>query len=134
MVLSFVQDAIPYQYDSTTYSAEEYWQFPLETLYLGTGDCEDTSILFAAICKQMGWDAALFLLYGHMAAGVTLDEFTDETPGRSSYLSSKTNYCTSSDGTRYYYCETTGDSDSYHVGDVPSGQSLYAVMPVGTIA
>ena len=48
VILKFVQ-YIEYQLDEDYKGTLEYWKFPLETLYDQGGDCEDTSILFAAI-------------------------------------------------------------------------------------
>ena len=87
---------------------EEYWKFPLETLYDHGGDCEDTSILMAALCKAMGYESSLLLLPGHMAAGVHFD--TDLELG---------GYYFRNDPQKvYYYCETT--STGFHVGEIPT--------------
>lgn len=131
-VLSFVQSAITYAYDTDTYGAEEYWAYPLETLYNGVGDCEDTSILYCAIMDDLGYSTALFLMSGHMAAGVLLSSYTDESSDNvniSSYhgwTSSGKTYGSS----LYYYCETT--ASGWYVGDMPSSvqSSLYGVMAV----
>ena len=62
LVLSYVQN-IPYAYDTDTDGREEYWSYPLETILRGCGDCEDTSILYCAIVKAMGYDTALMTAY-----------------------------------------------------------------------
>ena len=101
-VLSFVQ-SIDYSYDNVSAGQNEYWRYPLETLYDQTGDCEDTSILYAAIMEAMGNDAILLLLPGHMATGLSC-------PGASgSYYSFESK--------SYYYCESTGPG--WEIGDVP---------------
>ena len=51
-VLSFVQ-AIPWTDDNTT-GYDEFYKYATETLAEGKGDCEDTSILFAAILRGIG--------------------------------------------------------------------------------
>jgi hypothetical protein len=105
-VLSFVQ-SIDYSYDNVSAGQNEYWRYPLETLYDQTGDCEDTSILYAAIMEVMGGDAVLFLLPGHMATGLSC-------PGASGgHITFESN--------DYYYCETTGPG--WEVGDVPPEMS-----------
>ena len=75
----------------------------METLYDETGDCEDTSILYAAVMESMGYDAVLLLLPGHMASGLSC-------PGASGghYVY---------ESVSYYYCETTGEG--WAIGEVP---------------
>ena len=101
-VLNFVQ-SINYSYDSESTRAEEYWRFPLETLYDQTGDCEDTSILYAAIMEALGNDAILVILSDHMAVRLSV-------PGASGgyYAYGSVNY---------YYCETTGTG--WEIGEIP---------------
>lgn len=146
MVLAFTQ-YIEYAYDADTHGVEEYWNFPLETLWLQKGDCEDTSILFCAISQYMDGDGdgkqdygtALFLMSGHMAAGAAIDGFVAPATSGDSYNTKITGF--KSGGTAYYYCETTGEG--WLIGQVPSSvginQSswiktyenyLIAVMPV----
>ena len=124
VILAFCQSdlgattGIAYTYDKDTHSTNEYWQFPLETLYLRTGDCEDTSILFSAIITYMGYDACLFFFTDHMAAGVALDSFTP-SGNVSASLAAGTN-SVDVDGTDYYYCETT--NRDWDIGDVWSDE------------
>ncbi len=121
-VLSFVQQCIDYQYDSDFCGKTEYWKYPYETLYDGRGDCEDTTILYCAIMKSMGYDSAMLLYVGeeyvgngHAAAGIALD-----------YVSGGSYY--EKDGKDYYYCETT--AAGYKVGDKVSGYSTAYVYVV----
>ncbi len=72
--LWFVQCTIGYSSDSALFGTENFWTFPLETLYLRQGDCEDTSVLLASIMEAMGFDTVLLDYEGHMAVGVRLDE------------------------------------------------------------
>jgi transglutaminase-like putative cysteine protease len=95
--LSFVQNSITYTFDKNLYGCGEFWAKPLETLYLGRGDCEDTSILFCSIAAAMGLDTVLLDYPGHIAAGVKLAE-----PRGFVYALDGENYC---------YCETTWDVD-----------------------
>lgn len=90
---------------------EEYPRYPVETLVDGGGDCEDTSILAAALLQAMGYDVVLLNFSattpdgaGHMAVGVSLPP----VPGGYSY---------DFEGKDYYYLETTTVSE---VGDIPS--------------
>jgi len=102
-VLDFVQK-IQYIADETTTGYTEYWKLPYETLFDKSGDCEDTSILYASIMKAMGYDVALMIFPGHMAVGIGLENGTGI----------KNVY----DGVDYYYCETT--SEGWEVGEKPS--------------
>ncbi len=86
---------------SGTGGGYEYWKYALETLYDRAGDCEDTSLLCAAIAEASGLDAALVLLPGHAVAAIALDSVVG---GAYYYV----------DGKYYFYSETT--SDSYVVG------------------
>ena len=101
-VLAFTQ-YIEYQLDEVYMGYVEYWKFPLETLFDQGGDCEDTSILFCAIASAMGYQTALFLLPGHMAAGIVLSGFSGDGFGNSTIT--------------YYFCETT--ATGYKVGVNP---------------
>lgn len=50
---------ISYVSDSEAHGWGDYWQTPYETLRLGTGDCEDTAVLFASICGALGIDTVI---------------------------------------------------------------------------
>lgn len=112
-VLSFVQ-SIDYSFDNVSAGANEYWRFPLETLYDETGDCEDTSILYASIMEAMGYDSILMLLPGHMATGLSCP---GASGGHFDYQS-----------VSYYYCETTGPG--WEVGEVPPEMRNADVDPI----
>jgi transglutaminase-like putative cysteine protease len=101
-VLRFVQSLL-YTYDNVTTPRNEYWRFPVETLVDETGDCEDTSILYATIMEILGYDAVLVLLPSHAAVGIAGNDY----PG--SYYSYN--------GVNYYYCETT--SIGWTLGTIP---------------
>ena len=110
-VLAFVQicfdypphtnymDADKYQYGQT-----EYFAYPLETIFHGMGDCEDTSILAAALFKALGYPAGVVVIPGHALAAVGLEGYAPKTSYRqSSYeILSQT-----IGGVTYYACETT---------------------------
>jgi len=102
---SFVQN-LKYEEDTNG----EYPNYPVETLHDMRGDCEDLSILTAALLQSMGYDGVLIRFTspkegeaGHMAVGVVV-------PG----LSSGDSY--TYDGKKYYYLETTS---VWPVGDIP---------------
>lgn len=102
-ILTFTQ-YIEYQDDSTYMGYDEYWKFPVETLFDMGGDCEDTSILYCAIADAMGFKTAMLLFTGHMAAGIYVAGFSGE------------GYTVGS--VKYFYCETT--TTGYDVGEVPN--------------
>ena len=66
--IAFVQ-SLPYTFDNVTTPYDDYPRFPSETIYADGGDCEDTSILMAAILNKMGYDVVLLELPEHVATG-----------------------------------------------------------------
>jgi len=104
-LLAFTQ-YIEYQADDAYMGTNEYWKFPLETLYDQGGDCEDTAILFCSIAHQcreklgMSYETALLLLPGHMAGAVKF-----------------------STSDKYSYCETT--MAGFDVGKIPDTMKEY---------
>ena len=104
-VLSFVQ-SLPYTLDDVTTGYDEFRRYAIETLIEGGGDCEDTTILVAAILRGLGAKTALIFTPGHIALGVS-GNFTGAS--------------VTHDGTKYYYCETTGTG--WTVGTLPPSSS-----------
>jgi predicted transglutaminase-like cysteine proteinase len=124
--VSFVQ-SLPYTSDSVTTLYDEYPRYPIETLADSGGDCEDTSILMAAMLDAMGYGVVLLKLpipdTQHMAVGV---------------LGGQGVYGTywEHNGGKYYYVETTGEG--WKIGELPSeyvGKSarIYAIVPVSIL-
>ncbi|MCL7411731.1 MAG: hypothetical protein M8350_08015 [Methanosarcinaceae archaeon] len=105
IAMTFVQ-ALPYISDSASAGYDEYPRYPFETLYHGGGDCEDSSILLAAILYDMGYGVALIELPGHMAVGVKGDE---------NIYGHHYDYA----GSKYFYLETT--NSGWDVGVIPDG-------------
>ena len=101
--VSFVQ-SLPYAVDNVTTSYDEYPRYPIETLVDNGGDCEDTSILMAAILDAMGYDVVLISPPNHMAVGILGNEEFSGT------------YWSHNEG-KYYYLETTGSG--WEIGDLP---------------
>lgn len=91
--LYFVQ-TIEYVPDSVSKGVDEYVRFPIETLSDGTGDCEDKTILLAAIFEEAHIDYVLFSLPDHLALGAKID------------------------GGDYKYLETT--YPSWEIGQIPT--------------
>ena len=112
-VLAFVQICYGYppysslmSADKYLYGQSEYFAYPLETIFHGMGDCEDTSILAAALFKALGYSAGVVLLPGHAVAAVGLDRYVPGPYSAASFeILSQT-----VDGITYYACETTVSS------------------------
>ncbi|MFA6332308.1 MAG: PEGA domain-containing protein [Methanoregula sp.] len=96
-VVAFVQ-GVEYRSDGGSGQANEYWKYPIETLGDGSGDCEDTAILAAALLKEMGYDVAVVILpgdFGHAAVAVACENCNG--------------YYYPLDDRKYYYLETAGN-------------------------
>ena len=113
-VLSFVQ-SLPYTLDNVTTGYDEFRRYAIETLIEGGGDCEDTTILVAAILRGLDEKTALIFTPGHIALGVS-GNFTGASVAYN--------------GTKYYYCETTGTG--WTVGTLPpsSGTTVTDIVPL----
>jgi len=118
-VITFIQ-SLPYTEDIVTTPYDEYPRYPVETLFDRGGDCEDTSILTAALLTAMDYDVALLIFeeQEHMAVGVNM-------PNASGYYWEY-------QGKKYFYLETTGDG--WEIGDCPPEfrEALADVYPVGS--
>lgn len=75
---------------------QEYVRYPIETLADGGGDCEDTSVLLAALLQELNYDVLLISPPKHMAVAI---------------------HCPSCSGAKivhegkpYYFIETTGSN------------------------
>jgi len=118
LVISFVQ-SLPYTSDEVTTPFDEYPRYPLETLVDGGGDCEDSSILTAALLDKLNYDVMLLGLPTHMAVGVYMEGV------EGSYYPYEAR--------EYLYLETT--SEGWRLGEIPSeyeGEpaNLYPLLPV----
>lgn len=78
LVVAFVQ-AIPYEH----HPDDTPPKFPVETAAEGTGDCDDKSLLLAAVLSRSGYDIALldFVNESHMAVGIAGDQNTFGSTG-----------------------------------------------------
>jgi len=120
LLISFVQ-SLPYTHDNVSTPYDEYPRFPVETLIFGGGDCEDTSILTAALLCELNYDVILINPPSHMAVGVNIE-------GSGDYWTFE--------GTDYYYLETTGAG--WLIGDCPEEYQvsayLYGLTPMPVIS
>jgi len=110
--LDFVTAAIPYTEDT---NPEEWPRYPVETLVVEKGDCEDTSILYISLVRSLGHGAHLLILPGHVAASVEVDwSFIDTAAYPVGWYEYQERY--------YAFVETTGDPPDYFlVGEIPAG-------------
>lgn len=97
---------------------EEYYKFPAETLYDQCGDCEDFSILYAALMKESGYDTGIVTSPNHMMAILALENGPSD--GKKF----------THDGKTYYFCETTSVFD---VGKLDNDASTGATTDVSRI-
>lgn len=78
LLLCFVQTAFSYQVDDQQFGREKFL-FPEETLFYPYSDCEDRSILFAYLVRELLGLEVIGLDYpGHVATAV---RFSEEVPG-----------------------------------------------------
>ena len=115
---TFVQ-SLPYTSDTVTTGFDDYIRYPLQTLMDDGGDCEDTSILLAALLQEMGYGVVLLSPPGHLAVGVLVAQ---EAAGGTATVPYQ--------GRHYAYTETTGDG--WRIGQVPpehagSAMTIYEV-------
>lgn len=104
-IATFVQSCIEYRSDRETAGQEDYPKYPIETLYERQGDCEDTSILMAAMLKEFGYEVGFLLLPSHVAVALRT---TDDYQGSAYYqIGDK----------RYLYIEST--ANGWKIGDIP---------------
>ena len=77
-ILNFVQTAFVYEYDDKVWGRDRAF-FAAETLHYPYADCEDRSILFSRIIRDiMGLDVVLLYYPGHLATAVA---FTQDVQG-----------------------------------------------------
>lgn len=102
---SYILDDEAGNADMYLHGETEYWSFPMETIYCGMGDCEDTTFLLNALYSAARYKSANIIIPDHMLSAVVLDEFRGHTvPGL--WLATST---LTSTGENLYFCETTFD-------------------------
>ena len=66
----WVANNIKYRYDSEAHGMSDYWQLPRETISLGTGDCEDFSILLVSLLRANGYEPSdVYVMAGYKSGG-----------------------------------------------------------------
>lgn len=96
ILLDFVQHAFEYKVDNEVWGEERVF-FPEETLHYPYSDCEDRSILFSRIVRDiLGLDVVLVYYKNHLATAVNMNRA--DVPG--SYIADKK-------GNKYIICDAT---------------------------
>ena len=104
VVMYFLTDAIEYGEDIVQYGYTDFWAYPLETVYSGVGDCEDTAVLYASVASVLGLQSGIVSFtepVGHIGAAVYIGD--TELSGNGVFTF---------DGAGYAFVETTRDRDS----------------------
>ena len=97
------RENIAYVSDEKLYSSFNWAAYPIETLYLRKGDCEDLVILFVALMERGGYDCDMALFHDHAVALVAMECDTSANLDGFSPLSVE------DEGRTYYTFETTVD-------------------------
>jgi tetratricopeptide (TPR) repeat protein len=79
-----VDPSSSYVEKSTKESAVDYLQYPHQTLFYRGGDCDDLSILFAALLESVGIKTAFITIPGHIYMAFSLE--MSETEARSAFF------------------------------------------------
>jgi hypothetical protein len=57
LAMKYIYEKFRYVSDLSQFGYNEYWQYPYETMQLGLGDCEDSSLLLCTILRIFGVEA-----------------------------------------------------------------------------
>lgn len=102
-ILNWIQTAFPYEYDDKVWGRDRAF-FAEESLYYPFCDCEDRSILFTRLIRDLLDLKCILIFYpGHLATGV---QFTED--GKGDYIDI--------DGERFTICDPTIMGDGAPVG------------------
>ena len=116
-LLNWVQTAFVYEYDDKVWGGDRAF-FPDETLYYPYCDCEDRSILFTRLVRDLlGLKCILIYYPGHLASAVC---FTDRVTG--DYINVN--------GSRYVVCDPTyiGASVGHTMPDMDNATAKVIVL------
>lgn len=119
MAASFVQE-LPYKEDDEYLGVPEYARYPIETLVDGAGDCEDKSILLAALLRELGCEVVLLEFPNHVAVGVEANR--DDAYGSYAPYGGK----------KYFYLEST--ASGWELGEIPSEFDLNRISKISRVS
>ena len=119
LAASFVQD-FPYVTDKESTGELEYVRYPIETLVDNGGDCEDKSILMAAILRELGCEVVIMEFPDHAAVGVEAE--------REDAYGSYAKY----GGKKYFYLEST--KSGWELGEIPAEYDLSRINKIGRVS
>lgn len=106
LLLCFLRQSFQYSDDNDLYQANITFS-PEETLFYKSSDCEDRSILFQYLLKEVLGLKCLLIRYGnHVTVAVEMDQVYGKPIFR--------------DGTSYSICDPTGPDDNLPIGQLPS--------------
>ena len=114
-LLAFAQICWTYEYDhhqyvgTTTTDDVDYWAFPMETIYSGIGDCEDTSILCATLFYDAGYKSGVYSIPEHAMLALHIDNYVTPTMGEGRELMC---YYQKNTNISFYGCESTSERPS----------------------
>tara|TARA_X000001036_G_C20544048_1_gene751555 strand:- start:46 stop:1080 length:1035 start_codon:yes stop_codon:yes gene_type:complete len=108
-ILAFV-GAIPYEFDPD--DDFDHPKYPIETLWENSGDCEDSSALYASLMEAIGYQTLMVMAdvkaessepwEAHVLIGIYIPNHSGEF------------FTVSGDSKSYYYAETTAWYDFYY--------------------
>ncbi len=114
-LVSFAQLSIKYPQivsghneDYAYWGVDEYWAYPLETLYHMVGDCEDSSAVACSLFKAAGFKVAMVGLPGHVTAALSLESFKEIDEEEFGQINSLYKSFTVAEGHSVYDYECTG--------------------------
>jgi len=118
-VMLFVEN-IGYATDMDTTGQDEYWKFPIETLF-AQGDCEDLAMLMISLLIAIeDLPMALFIFWNihNSGSGHAMAAVDARTPHPSIDIEdTSSGWYTTPDGLTFYACETT--AVGWAVGEMP---------------
>lgn len=114
-LLNFVQTGFEYEFDNEVWGYDRVF-FAEESLFYPYCDCEDRSVLFTRLVRDLiGIEAVLVIVPGHMLAAVCMDEDVDGT-----YMEL--------DGRKFVLCEPTClNGAPMGWADIPDGVKMHVV-------
>ncbi len=105
LLLSFTRQSFQYETDDIAYKRANLTFFAEETLFYKNSDCEDRSVLFHALVKELlNIDVQLIAYSDHITTAVLLDEPVGKI--------------FEYEGKKYTICDPTGPGNHLHPGEV----------------